>query len=146
MRMIRILYFDDEKWLSVTLHKNLQESYPQYSVTRVGSIENFFDELESVNKFDVIMLDIMVPMSLIVENEKVRSRFTNVEIKAMAEGAKVGEILYQKVRKIKSYKSTPILFYSAKRTVNIQNYNTAFLRKPEFVEVIHEKIQLMLKK
>lgn len=146
METIKILYFDDEKWMSGTLQKNMQESYPQYEINRVGTIEGFFEELESSKKYDVIILDIMAPMSMILENEKVKNKFNNIEIQAMADGSNVGEILYQKIRSSEGYSSTPILFYSARRMFSIHGDNTAFLRKPVFAESIHEIIKSLLKK
>lgn len=146
METIKILYFDDEKWLSETLQKNLMETYPQLQINRVDTIEKLLDELESANKYDLILLDIMAPMSMILDNVKIKKEFNSIEIQGMADGTNVGEILYQKIRKMVGYNTVPVLFYSAKRMTSIQGDNTAFLRKPEFAESLYNKIDSMIKK
>ena len=144
MKPIRILYFDDEKWLSETLQKNLQETYSQYQINLVSSIKQFIDELNGSEKYDLIIMDIMAPMSLVNENEEVKKLFSDSEIKGMSDGSNMGEVLFKKVRTIKPYSETPILFLSAKRMANIQDNYTAFLRKPEIVNVINDKIKYLI--
>jgi CheY-like chemotaxis protein len=144
MKSIRILYFDDEKWMSGTLQKNLQETYPQYQIYRVSTIQLFLAELQSHERYDLIMLDIMAPMALITENDDVRKKFSITDINGMSDGLNIGEILYREVRAINWCSEIPVLFYSAKQKVNIQDSNTAFIRKPEFANVIHDKIQSLL--
>lgn len=144
MKPIRILYFDDEKWMSEILQKSLQETCSQYQINRVSTIQYFFEELESPFAYDLIILDVMAPMSLLYGNEDVLKHFTDSEIRNMAVDLNIGEVLFKKIREIEHYARTPILFYSAKPTIDIEDSKTAFIRKPEFADVIHDKIQSLL--
>lgn len=146
MDTTKILYFDDEKWSTILLIKNLQDSYPEYQITYVENVENFLYELSSGKEYNLIVIDIMAPMSLVLDNENVYAQFTGNQIELMKDGLSAGEVFYEKIRKIKDYELTPILFYSAKRASKIKDLNTAFLRKPELVEDIHQKIQSMINK
>jgi CheY-like chemotaxis protein len=146
MKTTRILYFDDENWNSEPLIKNIEDSYPEYQIKYVENVENFLYEISTGTKYDLIIIDIMAPMVLILDNENVRSQFTDNQIEFMKEGLSAGEVFYEKIRRTKDYESIPILFYSAKRASSISDPNTSFLRKPELVEDIHQKIQLMINK
>jgi CheY-like chemotaxis protein len=146
MKTTRILYFDDEKWSTELLIKNLQDSYSEYRINYVENVERFLYELSFGTKYDLIVIDIMAAMSLILDNEKVKFQFTDNQIELMKDGLSAGEVFYEKIRQTKDYETIPILFYSAKRTTKINDPNTSFLRKPELVEDIHQKIQLMINK
>jgi CheY-like chemotaxis protein len=144
MKPIRILYFDDEKWMSEILRKSLQETCSQYQINRVSTIQDFFEELESHEVYALIMLDILAPMSLLYGNESVLKHFSDSEIRDMSIGFNIGEVLHKKVRAIDRHAEIPILFYSAKPSISVQDARTAFIRKPEFANVIHDKIQSLL--
>ena len=145
MNTVRVLYFEDEKWQSDTIQKNLEESYPCYLIKVVSNVEDFLKEIYSFEEYAIIMIDIMAPMSMILDNNNVKIHFTNAQIQQMNNGLNIGEVLYEKTRKVKLHKKTPILFYSSKRGTNIKDPLTSFIQKPLLVIDIHEKIQELIK-
>lgn len=145
MNTIRILYFEDEKWQSETLKKNLQESYPCYLINVVSNVEDFLEEIYSLEKYAIIIIDIMAPMSMILDNYNVKIQFTNAQIQQMNDGLNIGEVLYEKTRKVKLHEKTPILFYTSKRGTKIKDPLTSFIQKPELANEIHNKIQELIK-
>jgi CheY-like chemotaxis protein len=146
MSTIKVLFFDDEDWYSKTLQRNLQDNFDNYSITRVSNIESFLQEITSDFVYDLFIMDIMIPIQLVEDDESIRKKFTNSQIKKMNNGFNVGEVLYEKIRDIKKYSTTPILFFSNKKSLSLStNYTSvAFLKKPELAKNINEKILELL--
>lgn len=127
----RVLYFDDESFISMALVKSLK--FYDWDITFVDEINKLFKELKD-HKFDIIIMDIMAPVPEI-QNDFVC--FTNAEINEMDEGMNTGVVLAKKIwRDIDS--NLPILFLSARRLDTIlllpSNNRFDYIRKPVLVD------------
>lgn len=140
----KVLFFDDEPFISKYLVDTLELF--DWDVTLVTEIDELFKEL-NISKFDIIILDIMAP---IPESASEFVQFTKKEINEMDDGINTGVVAAKKVWEIPTYKDTPILFLSARRDPRhgdqkLQTDKCDYLRKPELVRTIDEKLRTMLK-
>ena len=135
----RILFFDDESYMSMALVKSLDYDW---DITFVDEINELFKEL-SDHKFDILILDVMAPVPE-VQNEFVN--FTNAEINEMDEGINTGVVIAKKIWEKKL--DLPILFLSARRLDTIQqlpkNRKFDYIRKPVLVEDLDIKLKELL--
>ncbi len=136
----KILYFDDESFISMALVESLDYDW---DITFVDEINELFNEL-SVHKFDILILDIMAP---IPETKNEYVNFTNAEIKEMEEGRNTGVVLAKKIwTEIDS--NYIILFLTARSldTISLlsRSYRFDYIRKPVLVDDLNFKLEEML--
>ena len=128
---MKILYFDDEPFISRALAEHLRLVYKR-EVTLVSEINELFDELKD-NQYDIIILDIMTP----VPDSHI---FTKREIKEMEGGMSTGIV----------NGSIPILFLTARSQPDAithfkdEGRKCDWLRKPELAKTINEKLLELL--
>jgi CheY-like chemotaxis protein len=140
MKNKRILFFDDEKFTSESLIKNLVDNYG-YNIHYVSKLTLLFDELHTKH-YDLIILDIMAP---IPDNMQEKALFSEAEIMKMCEGSNTGVVVAEKIWSLEEYLDIPILFITAKRVrPNFTKPKTAIIRKPELAATISEEIQKLL--
>ena len=137
----KILYFDDEPFISKTLVKSLE--FYDWDITFADNIYELFKEL-NVHKFDILILDIMAPVPE-TKNEYVD--FTNAEIKEMEGGMNTGVVLAKKIwTEIDS--NYTILFLTARSldTISLlsRSYRFDYIRKPVLVNDLNFKLEEML--
>ena len=142
--MEKILFFDDEEFLSGLLIKNLRNNF-QLNITSVSGIEPFLKEIENVSiVYSLFIMDIMAPLPIEVI---AKNKFTPEEIKEMDDGMNTGFVLAKKIWALQKYKDAHIIFLSA-RDIEIpkeyEHLSTCF-RKPEKASVIANKINEILK-
>ena len=130
--MSKILYIDDEIYLTNSLCKNLMSNYG-FKVDLITDYRGFENELKK--GYDCIMLDVMMPI--------LPSFFTAEELATIQNESKVGILLFNKIRKL--YPKMPILFYSAVRSLECDEYS-AFLRKPELTKTIADILKLLIER
>lgn len=129
----RVLFFDDEKFISGLMAQNLEMN--GWDITFVDEINELFMELRS-RQFDVLILDIMAP---IPQKENKHVNFTSSEIDEMEEGMNTGVVLANKIW-AEIRKEQPILFLSAKQLETEHDY----LLKPVFADELEMKLHDML--
>ena len=145
--MKRILFFDDEPFISNMLIENLQKNYgwsndKQGEITFVSTPKALFEKANDVNlEYDLFVLDIMVPIDQI---EKM-NLFSNEEIGRMQDGDNTGVVCAEKLRSMRKYKDVPILFLSARIQPSIMMPNSDYLEKPTFASELSLKMKEMLK-
>lgn len=144
--MKRILFFDDEPFVTGMLIENLQKNYGWNKdnlgeITFVSAPMELFGKADDKNiQYDLFVLDIMVPIDQI----KGMPRFSKEEIDRMQNGDNTGVVFAEHIRKIESYKNTPILFLSARIQPSNTMDNTGYLEKPIFASDFSEKMKKML--
>lgn len=145
----KILFFDNEPFTvnSLTLHLKLFG----WEVKLVPDIDELFHELYQ-NPSDIVILDIKAP------EPKLKGKYVSfkpTEIDEMDDGMMTGVVLAKKIWEIdhNKFKDTPILFHSAKRNpipedevLSNQNKRKKcdYIRKPQRIKSIHQKLQDML--
>ena len=138
----KILYFDDESFISMALVKSLE--FYDWDITFVSDINELFNELKR-HKFDILVLDIMAPVP---ENKNEYVDFTNAEIKEMVGGMNTGVVLAKKIWTEIDNDYT-ILFLSARSldTISLlsRSYRFDYIRKPVLVNNLNSKLEEMLK-
>lgn len=137
----KILYFDDEPFISVALVDSL--TLYEWDVTFVSTINELFYELNRL-KFDVLILDIMAP---IPEMENLNVSFSKREIEDMDEGMNTGVVLAKKIW-MEIDKDYTILFLSARRldTISLlsRSYRFDYIRKPVLIDDLNSILEKML--
>lgn len=145
--MKKILFFDDEPFVSDYLVKNLQENYEwvgDKEITFVSTVGDLLNEIKNENvTYDLFVLDVMVPML----SENLKDSFSNEELIKMNYGMSTGIVISKTIRKMEKYKDVPILFLSSRSIPTITEFSetTASLRKPISPEEISNKMKEMLK-
>lgn len=135
-----ILIFDDQAWLAKDLKDGLEE-FGFYNVKLISNLKDFFSELDN-SKYDLLILDVMIAMILLDDID--HNHFSDTERRLMNKGEDFGEVLFKKIRSTSGFENFPVIFYTAKRSVNVSDINTRYIRKPELIEDIHLKIQELL--
>ena len=140
-KLKRVLYFDDEPFVAKSLTVNLELF--GWDVKLVSEIEDLFKELET-NKYDILMLDIMLPVPEATE------RFTEKEISQMEDGVNTGVVIVKKIWGFDEYKQLPIMFLSAKKDPRsddskLLNNRCDYLRKPELAKTVNAKLEELIK-
>lgn len=109
----KLLVVDDDKYFTDDLKILLE--LDGYNVTVINNSEDLFSEIESMHKWDYLILDLMFRAGSFGDD-------SNLE---------AGEIFYNKMRE-KS--SIPTVIISAKNrnevNIDLSDRNTSFLRKP----------------
>lgn len=109
--MTKILFFDDEPFISKYLINNLQSNYG-WNISQEGDIKyvslagDLLNEINSTTIYDLFILDIMTHMP----HWQLFPEFTTDELQRMNNGMNFGIVMAYKIRNIEKYKSTPIFF------------------------------------
>lgn len=145
--MKKILFFDDEPFITEYLIKSLQEIHGwkgDKEISLVSTVDGLLDKMNSDDEtYCLFVLDLMAPMP---EGE-VRESFNQDELNRMDEGRLTGYVMARKIRKIEKYKKVPILYLSARTSPPISEMEkeyTKYLRKPFLSEDISQKMNELM--
>ena len=145
MKNKRILFFDDEPFITKMLIDNLQINY-NWKRDNLGEIvfvstpEELFEKVNGNTLYDLFVLDIMVPIDQIERT----NLFSKEEIDKMQEGDNTGVVFAEKIRAIDKYKTVPILFLSARIRPSEMMDHSDYVEKPTFAVDISKKMETML--
>ncbi len=142
--MKRILFFDDEPFITKLLIDNLQNNHG-WSKDNLGEITFVSKPEDVIGKakktiYDLFVLDIMVPIDQIGKDI-----FTYEEIGRMQNGDNTGVVIAEKIRSMNNYDKVPILFLSARIQPSQKMDNTDYIEKPAFASVVSEKMKTLLR-
>jgi DNA-binding response OmpR family regulator len=129
--MKKILFVDDDVKTINPLYKDLV-SLHLFDILWLLNAEEVMDVLRG-SKFDAIILDIMMPTP---------EAWSLDEQRRTELGLSTGLILFEKIRL--EFSKMPILIYTAKQNVSINNKYTFTLRKPELSSEIVERLNKMI--
>ena len=140
-----ILFFDDEPSTTKMLIENLQKNYGwdkdgYGEITFVSTPKELFDEANSLIKYDLFLLDIMVP----IEEIERMNLFSKEEVDQMQQGDNTGVVLADKLRSIPKYNDVPFLFLSARIQSSKTMQNTSYLEKPPFASDVSDEMKKLL--
>lgn len=143
--MKRILFFDDESFVTKMLISNLQINYGWNQnnlgeITFVSTPKELFDKVNEKVKYDLYVLDIMVPIELINKTDL----FSKGEIDKMQKGDNTGVVIAEKIKEITGDKKVPVLFLSARMQPSKMEENTDYIEKPAYALDISEKMKKLL--
>lgn len=113
--MSKILFFDDEPFYVNLLIDNLRLNHgwmadKKGEIKFISDYAEMIDEINSINQYDLFVLDIMVS-SIGIEEKNI---FTTAEIRRIERDNNMGILIAEKIRAIEKYKETPIICLSAK--------------------------------
>ena len=139
----RVLYFDDEPFISCAIVKNLEQL--GWDTSLVSEIDELFKELNN-NHYDALIMDIMAPTP---SANNLYVTFTRKEIEDMNNGLNTGVVLTKKILTMPKYKGIPILFLSARKNPlpenpELNNCNCDYLRKPQLSRTVDMKLKELL--
>lgn len=145
MESKRILFFDDEPFITKMLINNLQVNFGWNKenlgeITFVSTPEELFDKVYGAILYDLFVLDIMVPID---QTEKM-TLFSKEELDRMQLGDNTGIVFAEKIRSIDKYRNVPILFLSARMESSKPMTNSAYLEKPRFASEISDILKNIL--
>lgn len=141
----KVLYFDDERFISNALAENLELF--GWNVTLVSTAEELFGELS--DQYDILIIDIMAP----VPDQKNESiEFTKGDIQQMDQGCNTGIVFATKIWEINNqeFADLPILFLSARKppesiiTFMNEGRKCDCLCKPQLTQAIDENLKRLL--
>lgn len=140
----KVLYFDDEPFITEALARSLELF--GWNVRQVSKIDDLFKELKT-RQFDIVILDIMASIPN-QKNKYVNFSMSEIDEMTPSRGTNVGIILAKKIWK-EVNTDTPILFLSARRNPipeepELRRINCAYLRKPQLAKTIDEKLRELL--
>ena len=124
MEKKKVLFFDDEKWFT-DYHEKLMVN-EQFEVTVVNTPSEFLCEIEGDDRFDLFILDIMVPLSIFKDEDF--NRITRPQRQRFHDGLSVGIVFHEILRKKPKYVNTPVIFYTSRADPLIPN--SRYLSKP----------------
>lgn len=144
----KILFFDDEPFYVNLLIDNLKLNHG-WTANKKGEIifisnpVDMIEEINSNNQYDLFVLDIMVSFKGI---EKI-GIFGKDELRRINRDNNMGILIAEKIRAIKKYAETPIIFLSAKGSREIPSSLGApigYLTKPTHALYLSKKMEEML--
>lgn len=145
--MKKILFFDNETYVSKYLVKNLQENYGwngDKKITYVSSVDDLLDEINDGNvTYNLFILDIMTS----IDSDETKKRFRRDELESLSGGMNTGLVIAKRVREIERYDSVPIIFLSARAIPPIPDKErkiTTYIRKPVSPEEITSKMKELM--
>lgn len=144
--MKKILFFDDDKFITEYLIRNLKENWEwnteqDREITLITNTDEMLKEIYSDRKYDLFILDIMAPLPA-EGNEHI----TNKDIEAM-DRLNTGIVIARKIREQERYKNVPIIYLSAKHITNIESIKgDSYFRKPVSARELSEAMERLLKK
>lgn len=142
--MQKILFFDDEPFVTNYLVKSLEENYGwkgDKEITFVSTVSDMLDEINNANIYSLFVLDVMAP----IPSDVIKKFLSKEERTKMNYGMSTGLVLADKIRKIKE--KAPILFLSARNIPPIPDSEreyTAYIKKPVSPEEISNKMDELL--
>lgn len=144
----KILFFDDEPFYVNLLIDNLKLNHgwmadKKGEIKFISDYAEMIDEINSINQYDLFVLDIMVS-SIGIEEKDI---FTTAEIRRIERDNNMGILIAEKIRAIEKYKKTPIIFLSAKGIREIPSSLGApigYLTKPTHAPDLSKKMEEML--
>ncbi len=142
--MKKILFFDDDKFITEYLIRNLKENWgwtaeKDREITLITNTDEMLKEIYSDRKYDLFILDIMAPLPA-EDNEHIIKN----DIKAM-DRLNTGIVIARKIREQEKYKDTPIIYLSAKDVTNIESIKgDSYFRKPVSARELSEKMEALL--
>lgn len=136
--MKKILFFDDDKFITEYLIRNLKENWgwtaeKDREITLITNTDEMLKEIYSDRKYDLFILDIMASLPT-EDNEHIIKN----DIKAM-DRLNTGIVIARKIREQERYKDTPIIYLSAKDVKNIES-----IRKPVSAQELSKKMDGLL--
>ena len=144
--MRKILFFDDEDFITKYLIKSLQEFYGwkgDKQIVFVSTINDVLSEINSEEEYDLFVLDVMATPFL----EELKKLFSQNEFDEACFGMSVGFVLAKRIRGMKKYQRVPILFFTASQSPYISEFEkgiTAYIRKPASPEKLSRKMNELL--
>lgn len=146
--MQKILFFDDEPFITNYMVRNLQENYEWNGDKEMTFVSNVEDLLQIINNddltYNLFVLDLMAPMP----SGEEKKQFSQDELDNMDEGRLLGWVMAKKIRKMEKYKNVPVLYLSARSTPPISDSEkeyTAYTRKPVSPVEISKMMKELLK-
>ena len=142
--MKKVLFFDDEPFITKYLIKSLREIYGwkgDKEITFVSTVDELLDEIiHNTEAYDLFVLDIMAP----IPSVGLKGSLSKEEKNKMDDGMNTGLVLAEIIRK--KNKTVPVLFLSAKqKPANmVLNNITDYKRKPVSPEEISNKMNELL--
>lgn len=141
--MKKILFFDDEPFISKYLVQSLNEHFGWEDISFISTTDELINEVTNENvTYDLFVLDVMAPMP----SDNLTNIFTQVELNKMDEGRSVGVVMAEKIRENKKYLNVPIVFLTA-RIIHIPDTirgKSDYLRKPISPEELSNKMEKLL--
>jgi CheY-like chemotaxis protein len=146
--MSKILFFDDEPFYVNLLIDNLRLNHgwmadKKGEIKFISDYAEMIDEINSINQYDLFVLDIMVS-SIGIEEKNI---FTTAEIRRIERDNNMGILIAEKIRAIEKYKETPIICLSAKGNREIPGSlgkPIDCITKPTIAKDLSEKMAKML--
>lgn len=147
--MKKILFFDDEPFITMYIIKNLQENYGwkgDKEITFVSTVDELLDEIiHNDRTYNLFVLDVMASASM--PSKKIMEYFLQEELNDGFYGMSIGLVLAKKIRGMEKYKNVPILFYTARRIPPIPESEkeiTTYIMKPASAGEISLKMNDLL--
>jgi|GEM_PF-2784399 len=143
--MKKILFFDDDKFITEYLIRNLKENWgwnteKDREITLITNTDEMLKEIYSDRKYDLFILDIMAPLPA-EDNEHIIKN----DIKAM-DRLNTGIVIARKIREQEKYKDTPIIYLSAKHITNIESTKVdSYFRKPVSARELSGAMETLLR-
>jgi len=146
--MSKILFFDDEPFYVNLLIDNLRLNHgwmadKKGEIKFISDYAEMIDEINSINQYDLFVLDIMVS-SIGIEEKNI---FTTTEIRRIERDNNMDILIAEKIRAIEKYKETPIICLSAKGNREIPGSlgkPIDCITKPTIAKDLSEKMAKML--
>lgn len=145
--MKRILFFDDEPFITGYLIHSLRDIYGwkgDKEITFVStSDELLYEIVNNAKEYDLFVLDVMAPLPSI----GFRDFLTKEERIKMDNGMSTGLVVAEMIRKITE--KAPVLFLSARNIPPIPECErgfTAYIRKPASPEEVSRKMNELMDK
>jgi CheY-like chemotaxis protein len=144
----KILFFDDESFISQYLVNNLVENYGwngEKEIVFAHSVVELLEHINEVNEsYALFVLDVMAPIP-----PNPLDFFTKKELKQldMRGGINTGIVIANKIRSIDRYRRVPILYLSARTIPQIPESEagyTSYLGKPVSARVLSDRMEELL--
>ena len=127
----KLLFLDDDRSAQHYMVESLKLFY-DYQVDWPEKLDDVVSMVER-NNYDIVILDIMMPIP---------ADWTDEEKEQAEAGESSGLVLFKKIRKARP--NLPILIYSA-RACDIVDRKYDYIRKPENIQTITDKLNELLK-
>lgn len=141
--MKKILFFDDEPFISNYLVQSLNEILGWRDITFISTTDDLVNEVTNEKvTYDLFVLDVMAPMP----SDNLIKNFTQVELNKMDEGRGVGLVMAEKIRGDEKYTNVPIVFLTARSIIIPDSIKemSSYLRKPISPEELSNKMKELL--
>lgn len=146
--MKKILFFDDDKFITEYLIRNLKENWGwdtanNREITLITDTDEMLKEIytgsKSDRKYDLFILDIMAPLP-----SEGNEHITKKDREAM-DRLNTGIVIARKIREQERYKDVPIIYLSAKRITDIDSIKgDSYFRKPVSARELSGEMEALL--